>query len=175
MKWQNNYYPPEEFKMNKTTEVKTERNIGQEVLEGVQEIKAEKTVPKKKMRRALSENPGPLFIDDKYKREGYRYRIVNDTPGRIDFLESRGYSVVRREVDVGNGSIDAPSATGSAVELEVGKIHSQKAVLMEISEEDYQLNRKEKEQLADEQDKMVGQTGIPTQYGKITRTIENHS
>ncbi len=136
--------------------------------ETTETVKSEKKETKKTMRRASPENYGATYIDPKYQREGYRLRIVNDTPGRVAYLESKGYSLVREEVEVGSGSLEDPHQLGSAVEIEVGRTRSQKAVLMTISDEDYAYNRQLVKNETDEQDKMLGQTGIPTQYGKVT-------
>lgn len=101
------------------------------------EATSEKKETKKPIRRAAIENPGRLYFDEKYKKPGKVYRVVNDTPGRVKYLESLGYEIVRDEMKIGEDTVDNASSLGSALTMDVGKHKSQPAVVMECDEDIY--------------------------------------
>lgn len=108
------------------------------------EATQEKKEIKKPIRRAAIENPGRLYFDEKYKKPGKVYRVVNDTPGRVKYLESLGYEIVRDEMKIGEDTVDNASSLGSALTLDVGKTRSQPAVVMECDEDIYKERQAEK-------------------------------
>jgi hypothetical protein len=123
---------------------------------------------KKELRRANDNNQGGLYIDPKYKEKGYIYRIVNDTPGRVKHLQNLGYEIVQGDMKVGSGTQNDTTPLGSAITLDAGKSKSQPALVMRISEEDYELRQEIKAE--DNKEKTLGilnDTGIPTQYGEV--------
>lgn len=68
------------------------------------------------------------------KDPNYEYRIVNDTPGRIDKFKEAGYEVVEDEnVTIGDRRLTAPSQQGSAKTVSVGQGIT--GVLMKIKRE----------------------------------------
>lgn len=44
---------------------------------------------------------GPLFVDEKYKKPGFKYAFVADRPGEIETYTRWGYEVVKDEIEVG--------------------------------------------------------------------------
>lgn len=123
----------------------------------------------KEIRRVEDEYFGRLYYDRELEEDGFEYRIVNDTPGNIRRLQRLGYEVVDQKIKTGMGHVNEASSSGSAVEFEVG-IHlgSRKAVLMRIRKEDADARRELKKRRNDEQQGLIGETGIPTQYGNVT-------
>lgn len=141
-------------------------------VENNQELSREE---KKKLRRAHIEDRGALHLDPQFKREGFRQRLVNVTSGNIEKYRAMGYNIIEAaNSEAGNGSIDTSHAPGASLEVEVGRRVSQKAVWMEISEEDYQLNREIEADKAKELDESIGASvndSIPNEnrIGQITR------
>jgi len=128
---------------------------------------------KKKLRRADLENAGRLHIPDEYKEDGYHLRIVDaDKPGQIERLKNLGYEIVTKDLSVGNNSVDTPHSVGSAVEVEIGIRKHRQGIVMRISNEDREEILKLKKEKADEQDAMLGNTGIPKEFqtGDVKRT-----
>lgn len=135
---------------NKEKEVKTEqtRDVGKEIIEGIKEVDKQeelKKIVEKQFRRPDLQYEGRTVIDPKYKKPGKVLRVVSDKPGRVEYLESLGYSVVKDETKVGQGQLDMPNQLGSAVTVETA-IHgkSQMGVLMEIDEDLYNERQKYK-------------------------------
>ncbi len=116
------------------------------------ETKSEiKKAPRKVLRRADFESQGRLYVDPKHKEPGYVYRIVNDTPGRINLLEQLGYDIVRDETQVGSDSSNIGHKLGSAVTVETSiSGPSRKGILMRCPTEIYEerLAEKSKDNLA---------------------------
>lgn len=77
------------------------------------------------------------------KRSGYVRRFVNDEGDRIQRFEEAGYKVVREDIEVGDPVAGKESQIGSVVNPSVGG--DKKAVLMEIKEEWYEKDQKEKQ------------------------------
>lgn len=132
-------------------------------------VKIEKKVEHKEMRRAEDDNMGRLYYDEELEEDGFEYRIVNDTPGRVKYLQRLGYELVQDfRGKVGSGSLQEPSSTDSLVEIEVGIHHgSRKAYLMRIRKEDKAIRDKKKIEKIERQTQQLSETGIPTQYGEV--------
>lgn len=97
---------------------------------------AEKT---KRVKKKRLEKGGPLYIDPTLLKEGFRYRVVNDSPGEVRRRLRMGYEIVEdREMKVGDQNANTSSRLGNAVTLDVGVSKELKGVLMRIPEEDYQ-------------------------------------
>ncbi len=113
---------------------------------------------------------GRLYIDDKYKEDGYVYRIVDaDRPGRVQLLEKKGYEVVHNEdLTVGQNTANNSSKVSSAVTMELGTTRHVQGILMRIPKELYDRRQQMKELKNKELDTQQSQTGIPTQFGEIT-------
>ncbi len=102
---------------------------------------------RKILRRAELEQQGRLYVDESHKEPGYVYRIVNDKPGRIKWLERLGYEVVEDKTQVGTESANTTHQLGSAVTVETsiyGK--SQTGVLMKCPKDIYDERQREKAQ-----------------------------
>lgn len=122
-----------------------------------------------RVKRTRIEQAGPLYIDDKYNRDGFRRRIVADRPGQIRKYEKLGYTIVTDETLVGDQKAGTTTRLGSAVTVDLGRTHELKGVLMEIPEDIYQEIQAEKAEEYDEIDRALAETGIPqeNQYGEI--------
>lgn len=97
-----------------------------------------KETRKKQIRRAEIEHNGLLHLDDKYKKPGKVYRAVADKPGRIKYLESLGYEVVKDDDFVsGTEGTSKTHKLGSAQTVEMGINQSQPGVWMCIDEDLY--------------------------------------
>ena len=133
----------EEVKIETKVETKTEQESN---TVNTQENRKEeiKKIVEKQFRRPDLQYEGRLIIDQKYKKPGKVVRVVSDKPGRIAYLESLGYSVVKDETKVGQGQLDVPNQLGSAVTVEAGLIKSCPSVLMEIDEDLYNERQKYK-------------------------------
>lgn len=83
---------------------------------------------------------GQLYIDEKYKEEGYSYRIVDSTrPGRVQQMIKKGYEIVEdSSMSIGQNIAGRSSTLASAVTVELG-IHkgSCLGVLMRIPKDQY--------------------------------------
>lgn len=100
------------------------------------EMKEVKKEIKKPIRRATLEYNGATYLDDKYKKPGKRYRAVADRPGRIQYMESLGYEIVRDDdFESGDAAKLAGSKLGSAQTLEMGKSKSDPGIWMCIDED----------------------------------------
>jgi len=154
-------------KIEKKVEIETTNTeVTKELIDQAQTREA-----KKKLRRAALENLGPLHLDQKYKREGFRQRLVNVTPGNIAKRELEGYRIIEaQDAQCGNGSIDTAHSASGQLEVEVGRRHSAKAVWMEISEEDAQILDEIRDDLAREQAGMIYKSDIPenVRIGKVS-------
>ena len=71
------------------------------------------------------------------KKEGFEYRIVNDTADRIQAFQEAGYELVdASEVSIGDKRINNASPEGSKAQLSVGK--GDKAFLMRQRKDFYE-------------------------------------
>ena len=90
------------------------------------------------------------------------YRVFNDADGRITRGEEAGYEVVRSSQELGDATVETPSALGSAVSRPVGG--GMNGVLMRIPRELYEEDQAEKQNRVDASEaglnhKKVGQYG----------------
>lgn len=132
--------------------------------------KLDKALPTKsnRVRRKRLQQAGPLFVDEKHKKAGMHYYIVNDEPGMIKRFEGMGYSIVHDSAtEIGDTATSGKF--GSAVTVEVGRTSQLTGVLMEIDDEGWQEIREELQEKTDAEERQISETGIPTQYGDITR------
>lgn len=128
---------------------------------------------KKKLRRAQIENVGALFLDPKYKKKGFRQRLVNVMEGNVHKRELEGYRPIFAQdgEGVGNGTVNtAHGLGGSYLEVEVGRKNAQKAIWMEIAEEDALILDEIRDDKAREQAQMLYKSDIPqdVRLGKIS-------
>ena len=79
--------------------------------------------------------------------EGYVYRIVNDTPGRINRFKEAGYELVE-DAQLGTSHVDGNQASQGVVSKDVGK--GVTAVVMRQREEFYKEDQAEKQRKVDE-------------------------
>lgn len=85
----------------------------------------------------------------KGKEPGFQYRIVNDTPGRIDTFIEAGYEIVTdSSVSVGDKRIANPTQEGSPVKVHVGG--GSNAYLMRIKEDWYKEDAQVKQDHIDD-------------------------
>lgn len=156
--------------------INTETNSKEETKVNT-EITVEKTTEqlrneKKKLRRAQIENAGALHLDEKYKKPGFRQRLVNVIEGNLNKRELEGYRLIpMSEGQVGDGAVNTSHSTGGTIEVEVGRRNSMKAVWMEISEEDALILDEIRDDKAREQNAMIEKSDIPenARIGKVTR------
>lgn len=95
----------------------------------------------------LDDEVGGLFIDEKYKEDGYFYRIVDSTrPGRIEQHIKRGYEIVHDDATkVGQSTVSNTSRLTSAVTVELGvNKGSVLGVLMRIPLDKYKKRQEAK-------------------------------
>ena len=79
--------------------------------------------------------------------EGYVYRIVNDTPGRINRFKEAGYELVE-DAQLGTSHVDGNQASQGIVSKYVGK--GVTAVVMRQRDEFYKEDQAEKQRKIDE-------------------------
>jgi len=75
------------------------------------------------------------------KDPDFEYRIVNDERGRVERMKEAGYVVVEDEGIVLNAG-EAPTQPGSAHTLTVDRKHGTKGILMKISKEFVEEDKK---------------------------------
>jgi hypothetical protein len=148
---------------NEKKDVKVETVLAESKEITVEQIeKAQTREEKKKLRRAAIENMGPLYLDEKFKKPGYRQRLVNVEPGNIQKRELEGYRPISgRFGQVGNGAVDTSHSVSSLLEVEVGRRASATAIWMEISEEDALILDEIRDEKAREQASMIYKSDIP--------------
>lgn len=99
--------------------------------------KSEATTTKKTIRKKrvpIAGNRDILTVHN--KEDGFVYRWVNDTDGRISKFKAAGYEQVdARDIEVGEQDVKQASQLGATVTKGVGK--GTNAVLMRIEEEYY--------------------------------------
>jgi len=78
--------------------------------------------------------------------------VIND-PDRVDALMEHGYEPVRKKVQVGDLSIDQGSNVGAVVTKRVGG--GKESILMQIPEEWYKADQKEKQKIVNDREKMI--------------------
>lgn len=132
------------------------------------ESKIENTSPesskkfKKPIRRASLVYQGATYLDEQYKKPGKVYRAVADTPGRIKYMESLGYEIVRDEnFESGDSATLSGHNLGSAQTLEMGKTHKLQGVWMCIDEDEYKERQEAK---AEENRKFFEDTVVENQF-----------
>lgn len=112
---------------------------------------------KKKLRREAIQDKNTLTVPDSIKKPGMQYRLCSVK--NIGFHRSRGYEIAKA-LDAANTGTDdvnkAVSATGS-YEVIVDKVHGDKAVWMETTEENYQILLEIDQDKAQEQADMLDQ------------------
>ncbi len=159
-----------EVKHNEHVEIKSETPAIRQLSD--KEI-LEKRAKKKAERKAAIQNNTRLFLDEKYKEAGYRYRIVNVTPGNVESQLSKGYEVVTHDMHSGSGSLANPECSGTPLEFEVGgHSGSMKAVWMRIAEDDAQILDEIRDDEARAQEELIKKVdGIPNEslVGSITK------
>lgn len=85
----------------------------------------------------------------KGKEPGFQYRIVNDTPGRIQEFIDAGYEIVQdTSVSVGDKRIANPTQEGTPVKVHVG--NGNNAYLLRIKEDWYKEDQASKQIIVDE-------------------------
>lgn len=120
-------------------------------------------------RRALMHR-GPMYIDPKYKKPGFVYALPTTRPGEIEAHERLRYKIVKREMAIGDQVASSSSPLGSAVTIQskCGALH----VLMEITQEDFDLNQSI---IEEDNQLLMSQIGnineIPEQYKHGSTTI----
>jgi hypothetical protein len=113
---------------------------------------------------------GSLFIDDKYKEEGFHYRIVDSSrPGRVQSLIKRGYEVVYQSgFKVGDKTVTNSGSLTDAVTVELGTTSSCLGVLMRCPIEHYDKRQKAKARAVRERDAAMYQTAAnQSDFGSI--------
>lgn len=121
---------------------------------------------KRKNRASVGDGRDILSVRD--KEEGYVYRWVNDTDGRVVNLRARGWEMVDHDVEVGESKVDTHSNIGGVVSKGVGK--GTTAFLMRIEKELYDEDQLTKQRELDERDKAMKaelNSGNDGRYGKV--------
>jgi|ERR1700744_985164 len=85
------------------------------------------------------------------KDPNYAYRIVNDTPGRINMFKQGGWEVCSNdEVDFGNHRAEEASAVGSLASQVVDGGDGTRAYVMKIKKEWFDADFAESQKIIDE-------------------------
>ena len=92
------------------------------------------------------------------------YRVFNDADGRITRAEEAGYEVVRSSQELGDATVETPSALGSAVSRPVGG--GMNGVLMRIPREYYEEDQVRKQERVDASEAGLNQKKAG-QYGGV--------
>lgn len=94
-------------------------------------------------------------------------RWVDNTPERVEQLLEQGYAPVHKAVQVGDLSIDSGAKLGEVITKRVGG--GKEAILMQIPEEWYKADQKEKQRIVDERETAIKQDSKDQNfYGKVT-------
>lgn len=114
---------------------------------------------------------GTLFIDPKYKEDGYVYRIVDTgRPGRVQSLIKKGYEIVYDEyAKIGDGRVTNVGSLTDAVTTELS-VHgaSRTGVLMRCPKEHYDKRQAAKVKRTKELDAAMFQTAVnQSDFGSI--------
>jgi hypothetical protein len=113
---------------------------------------------------------GALYIDDRFKEEGYHYTIVDTTrPGRVALRIKQGYEIVENpDLKVGSNTVSNASTLTSAVTVELGKNHACLGVLMRIPTEKYNKRQQAKVKRNRETDTAMMQSMVnKSDFGSI--------
>jgi hypothetical protein len=114
---------------------------------------------------------GALYIDDKYKEDGYSYRIIDSSrPGRVQQMIKRGYSIVEdSEMKIGQGVTGSSNQLGAAVTVELGRTKSCLGILMKMPKEKYDARQKAKARAVRETSAAMMQDMVDkSEFGTIT-------
>ena len=115
---------------------------------------------------------GSLYIDEKYKEDGYFYRIVDSSRhGRVAQHIKRGYEVVQDpNLVVGDNTVNKSNHLGSAVTVELGRDRgSCTGILMRIPLEQYNKRQAAKVRRNRELDAATMQQMVDkSEFGEIT-------
>jgi hypothetical protein len=121
--------------------------------------------------RGAMGNTARLIIPKDLKEEGYVYRIVNDTPGRLDMFVEHGWEFISRR------DMKASDGLGSKLQFHVGTTAENvplKAYGMKIQQEWYDEDKLEKSAANDRVDESIraGVEGIGNAYTPGQGTTE---
>lgn len=108
---------------------------------------------------------GPHYVDQKYFKPGYVYKLVGNLPGQIEKYEKLGHQIVKDEVRVGSEKPNQPHSHSSAVTVQ--SRCGQTMYLMSIPVELQAKLDKFVEGVRDKNSLSVGDLGSPTQYGTV--------
>lgn len=100
------------------------------------EVDGEETNVKRK--RIPLRQRNVLTVEEKFKREDFEYRWVNDTPGRLQMFKEAGWEPVRDDeqvIEIGDDSVGRESRKGSIVKKTVNE--KMETVLMKIPKDIY--------------------------------------
>jgi hypothetical protein len=111
-----------------------------------------------------------LTIEDKYKREDFEYRFVNDREDRIEVFEEAGWEKVMDEdqvIEIGDDSIRREVRDGTAVTKNVGG--GRVAYLMKIPKDIYDEEQAIKQREIEQSEEAMRQTALNEKgrYGKV--------
>ena len=124
--------------------------------------KAANTTRKRPVRSSINGRRDVLSVEG--KDDGFEYRIVNDTPGRVAQMKERGYEIAEGGESFAS-TLDDASSTGSVKSRHVGD--GIKAVLMRIPKEWAEETRKEKADYVDKMEQRTKTNDIKGGYGKV--------
>jgi hypothetical protein len=113
---------------------------------------------------------GSLYIDDKYKEEGYHYTIVDTTrPGRVNKRIKQGYEIVYDDLKVGDKTVTNTGSLTGAVTVELGTTYACPGVLMRCPIEHYNKRQAAKVRRNRELDSAMLQDSVnKSDFGSIT-------
>jgi len=96
------------------------------------------------------------------KEDGYVYRVVNDTPGRVQEAQAGGYEITSgSDIEFGERDVNRTRSDSSVAKTPVGG--GVDGYLMRIKEEYY------------EEDKKARQAALDEQEASMRRELNNHS
>ena len=132
------------------------------------------TARKGRTRRKPLGTRAKLEIPEKYIEAGYVYRVVNDTPGRLEDFQEAGWEFVKRsDSEVDDGS-------GSNLSFHVGVGADKKplrAFAMRIKKEWFDEDQAAKQDEVNATDAAIrgGTEGVPNAYtpGQASATVTN--
>lgn len=136
--------------------------------------KPEQTITRERPSRAGRKPIGTGDVLTAEARPGFVRRFVNDADGRVERFKARDWTVVPASADTSDTSrAGAASSLGDSV-LNKPVGGGRHAVLMEIPENWYQADQKDKQTEIDETERAMfpripdGQTAGDGQYGSVT-------
>lgn len=111
-----------------------------------------------------------LTVEDKFKREDFEYRFVNDREDRISIFEDAGWEKVmddQRVIEVGDDSIRREKRDGTPVTKNVGG--GQVAFLMKIPKDIYDEEQAIKQREIEQSEEAMRQAALNEKgrYGKV--------